>query len=358
MVSSNQNNNADESANVDRYQHLLEHIQDAVVEFELIDGDPIIRSVNSAFIEIFGYDASEVQGKSLNELIVPEWLSEEAKDLDKQTSSGEITYRQVTRETDSGLREFLYRGIPHQQEPHSRGGTAVYTDLTEIKQQEQRLQVINRVLRHNLRNKSNIISGHTTQLLGELETQTEERTDTAVTIENASNDLEKLAKEAEIIHDVISDIDNDSDRIDCIPVIYKVVEEYKQSNPDVVFKTSLPESTVVRASDALHFVIDSLVENAIEHNTSDVPHVRVRVTADEADRWISVYVEDNGPQIPATERRVITGDEDISPLHHGSGLGLWLAKWTSEKFGGEISFSMSDIGGNSVRIRLLQAGHE
>jgi PAS domain S-box-containing protein len=354
MASDNPEPQTDGEVSEDRYQHLLEHIQDAVVEFEIVDNDPIIRGVNNSFVDIFGYNRQEAQGESLNELIVPEWLIDEAKELDERTSSGDINYRQVTRETDSGLREFLYRGIPYEKDTCSIGGFAVYTDLTEINQQEERLQVMNRVLRHNLRNKSNVISGHTTQLLAELETQSEEKTAAAIAIENASNDLEKLAKEAKIIHHVLTDTSSDTNTLDCIPLIHKVVKEYERSNPEVAFETQLPESIEIRANGALRFAISSLVDNAIEHNTSDVPRVRIRVTTDEANGWVSVYVDDNGPQIPATERKVITGEEEISPLHHGSGLGLWLATWITEMFGGQLSFSMNDLGGNSIHIRLPQ----
>ncbi|MCU4925783.1 hypothetical protein OB905_07270 [Halobacteria archaeon AArc-dxtr1] len=49
---------------------------------------------------------------------------------------------------------------------------------------------------------------------------------------------------------------------------------------------------------------------------------------------------------------MITGDDEITELRHGSGLGLWLVKWTVETFGGELSFVRSRAGGSRVQIRL------
>jgi len=54
------------------------------------------------------------------------------------------------------------------------------------------------------------------------------------------------------------------------------------------------------------------------------------------------------------ERNVVTGSADITPKHHGSGLGLWLVKWIVDRSGGELAFEESDLGGNRVRIRLQQ----
>ena len=105
-------NGRDDEAGLDRYHHLIEHVQDAVVEFELVDSEPIVNEVNRAFVEVFGYPADEIVGESLNEWVVPGWKLGEAEQLDSNTASGEINYKQVTRETANGLRAFLHRGVP------------------------------------------------------------------------------------------------------------------------------------------------------------------------------------------------------------------------------------------------------
>lgn len=335
-----------------RYRHLIEHIQDAVVEFELVDGAPVVENVNSAFVDVFGYEPAEIRGDPLNEWIVPDWLSEEARELDRRTSSGEVNYRRVKRETATGLREFLYRGIPYGDSTTGTGGFAVYTDLTELNRNERRLQVMNRVLRHNLRNKANIISAHTARLLGELDTQTAERTRSAVAVENAADDLETLAEEAQIIRNVLSDPDTDDSTTDCVPLIRSVVEEFRRAAPAAVIETDLPASMRVNATSHLGFAIEGLIDNAIQHNPADQPQVQVSVQSADTDGWTDIYVDDDGPRIPATERDVITGAVEITPTQHGSGLGLWLVKWTTELFGGELSFERSDLGGNRVHIRL------
>jgi PAS domain S-box-containing protein len=102
-------NEADSTANVDepRYRQLVEHVHDAVVEFELVRGDPVVWGVNDAFVDTFGYAADSLRGESLNDWIVPEWCSAESQRPDERTASGEVSYRQVERKTADGIRGFL-----------------------------------------------------------------------------------------------------------------------------------------------------------------------------------------------------------------------------------------------------------
>lgn len=339
----------------ERYRHLVAHIQDAVVEFELVDGVPVVRHVNDAFVAVFGYDRSALADEPLNDWIVPDWLAEEAATLDEQTGSGEINYCRVKRETASGLREFLYRGIPYEDETVETDGFAIYTDLDEITRKERRLQVLNRVLRHNLRNDANLILAHTTRLLNEFDEQTETMTETAATLETAAHDLATLCEEVDDVRRVLQDGDDTGAVIDCVPIIEQLANDHRKLSPSAAIETAVPGSMAVRATENLRLAIDQLVDNAIAHNGSSNPRVRISANDADANGWVSICVADDGPLIPASERAVITGDAKISPTRHGRGLGLWLVKWTVDSFGRELAFTESDLGGNSVRLRLPDA---
>jgi PAS domain S-box-containing protein len=337
-----------------RYHHLIEHVHDAVVEFELVRGEPIVRDVNDAFVDVFGYEAAELRGESLNDWIVPEWHNVESRHLDERTDSGEVTYRQVERQTTHGLREFLYRGIPYEQPAVGIDGVAIYTDLTDITRQKRQLRVTNRVLRHNLRNTVNVISGAMDHLIAESDDITDDSVELVETVENAIEDLKTLTRDANDINTVIN-ATTDEPVLDCVPLIEDIVSEYSRGSPEASLLTTLPTSTMVHADVRLRFAIESLVDNAIEHNLSDAPTVRIRIEPADSAGWVDIYVDDDAPLIPENERSLITGDTEITALRHGSGLGLWLAKWTTELFGGKLSFTTSEFGGNSVRIRLPQA---
>lgn len=346
-----------EGGEATRYRHLVRHIRDAVVEFELVDGEPIVREVNEAFVDDFGYERAALRDEPLNRLIVPEWKRDEARELDERTATGEVNYRRVTRETASGLREFLYRGVPYEDGTVRTDGFAVYTDLTDITQHQRRLRVLNRVLRHNLRNEANVVIGNAARLAGQLDDADDEAGESAAAIREAAGRLERLTREAGDIVRVLSRANPaaSDESVDCVRLARSVVRSHAQSSPTADIELEGPDAMWISANERLELALDSLVDNAIEHNPAETPRVGVVVAADDADGWVRLRVKDDGPIIPEAERAVVTGDAEITPIQHASGLGLWLVRLTADAFGGELLFSTSEWGGNAVDVRLPEA---
>ncbi|RQG93292.1 PAS domain-containing sensor histidine kinase [Natrarchaeobius halalkaliphilus] len=337
----------------DRFRHLIEHIQDAVVEFELVDGEPIVGGVNPAFVDVFGYEAAELIGSSLNRYIVPKWLEDEATTLDDRTTAGKVNYRHVRRETADGLREFLYRGVPVDTNDGTDRGFAVYTDLTEDRRNRSRIDVLNRVLRHNLRNKVTLVAGSLEELLDEHDSSSVDSTDQQL-YENACEGIEELrtlSREAGELYRIVEMPALSDSCVDCVPLARTVADRFESSHPAASIALDLPETLPVGATERLEVAITSLVQNAIEHNPADEPQVWIDGGMDGTE-WCYLAVDDDGPGIPPVERDVITGDAEITETTHGSGLGLWLVKWSVETFGGELSFVRSRAGGSRVQLRL------
>jgi PAS domain-containing protein len=137
-----------------QFEQLLHEIDDAVVEFEIVDreersssgsrtqsgdGEPVIVDANHAFRDIFSPDMKRVIGLRLNDLIVPATKQAEAKQFDQRTSDGRSNVAFVERTTTEGNRTFLYRGIPYDDDH----GFAIYTDVTgELQQQDELTEII------------------------------------------------------------------------------------------------------------------------------------------------------------------------------------------------------------------------
>jgi PAS domain S-box-containing protein len=339
----------------DRFQYLVEHLQDAVVEFDIVDGDPVVRAVNPAFVDVFGYEETAVVGASLNDLIVPGWLAAEATALDARTAAGSINYRRVRRQTADGLREFLYRGIPYETAAGERGGFAVYTDLTEHSRRERRLQVVSRILRHNLRNQTTVLEGAAAQLrdaLGTVEGAVAENLDR---IDDAAASLGSIAAEAGEVQALLDGDAGADPAVDAAAIARTVAASTRAAWPRADVETTAPERARVAASDRLREAVAALAENAVVHNPAADPRVGIAVTTVGAGEWVDVAVADDGPRIPEMDRAVITGEREITQTYHGSGLGLWLVAWTVERFGGDLAFGESRWGGNRVRLRLQRA---
>lgn len=172
------------------------------------------------------------------------------------------------------------------------------------------------------------------------------------TLEEAASGLEHLASEAGKIREVLEDDRDEDATVDCARIARHLVGDYRDRYPDASIETDLPNRLEIAGGPRLSVALEHLIENAVEHNPADEPTVWIRASVTAADEWVDLTVEDDGPPIPDAERAVITGERPITQTEHGLGLGLWLVAWTVEQFGGEVLFEESDIGGNSVLLRL------
>ena len=320
---------------------------------EFLDGEPLVHYANPAFTDVFGYDADVVQGSNLNELIVP--ADESAAEFDSQLRAGNQTTIEAKRETLDGTQDFLVRGIPY-----SRDGStysfAVYTDITEQKKRERYLQVLNRVLRHNLRNDVNVVMSLANVLATEIEDDDLESY--ATRLRDTATNIATYSEKAKEIERTVGG-SNETSAVDAAATLRDVVAQQRESTPDGEFSLDIPEELWVEGSDDIERVFTELVENAVTHNDSAQPRIAIeggRMT--NRDGWAEIRIRDNGPGIPDTEWQVITGKEEISQLTHGSGLGLWMTRWIIESYGGEIHQQEPEGEGTTIILRLQHATPE
>jgi signal transduction histidine kinase len=286
-----------------------------------------------------------VIGEPLNELIVPATRREEAARFDQRTQDGESNAAIVRRMTEEGERKFIYRGVPFK----DRYGFAIYSDITDELQRERHLDVLHRVLRHNLRNDITVVLGLATNII---ETTDEAATrEAAEKIKQKASSLSQLSDEANTIEKVLGETVSVG-AVELQPLVDDVVADCQTRFGTASITTEVPPELSVRANDKLQIVVRSLLDNAIRHN--DSPEPRATVSARSRDSTVELEVADNGPGIPEAEQHHIIEDREITPLDHGSGLGLWLVKWIVDAYGGSLDIETPESGGSIVRIRLNQ----
>lgn len=222
----------------------------------------------------------------------------------------------------------------------------VNIDTTDRKDREQHLRVIDRVLRHNLRNAINVISGHASLIE---EATGGEVAESAATIIDQSADLLQMAEKERDIVDVLMATDDQGDR-SVTDVVRRAVEAMRTRHPGASIDYRVDTATGQRTTPRLGIAIRELVHNAVVHNDAAAPAVTVRLAVEDG-RPI-VQVEDEGPSIPEMNVRVLTGEGDIRPLYHGSGLGLWLVHWIVQRADGTLGFDRFESRGNRVTVRL------
>ncbi|WP_135830301.1 response regulator [Halorussus halobius] len=218
----------------------------------------------------------------------------------------------------------------------------------ELVRREQRLQVFNRILRHNLRNDLNVVLGRADNISERFPAARDE----AEVIKQKAAELIDISEKAREVGQTLDSRGRTGTKVDAVECVERTCAEFRQSYPDADIDAELPDSARVYADKTLEAAINEVVENAIEHNDGD-PTVTIRVATVD-DEWVNVTVLDDGPGIPAAEREVLAEGEETE-LHHGSGLGLWLANWIVGKFGGEVLFDEYHTNGGAVTLRLRRA---
>jgi signal transduction histidine kinase len=279
--------------------------------------------------EIVGAGVTDIFGASIDSL-------RETTTLDVSLESG----RWIFEPTVSALTD---------QNDRQLGYAIVFRDVTVRTTRRQRLEVFNRVLRHNLRNETTIILGHADTLRRVLEDP--EHVDNIEKIIESTTDLTNLSKEVREIDKMVEDTDLDGVKTSLDTIVENVIT--KNVTPDIHVKREIPSQVVIEGgSDVLELALGHLVENAFEHNDSESPTVEVRADVD-LERTYSLHISvlDDGPGIPSQEIQAINEGTETK-LEHGSGLGLWVVRWVTTQMGGNVEFRERSAGGTAVSIQL------
>jgi signal transduction histidine kinase len=225
-------------------------------------------------------------------------------------------------------------------------------DVTSAYRRRQRLAVLNRILRHDLRNDLNVVHGYAELLDDDPAVCTRSP---AIIREKASRLVDLATKVREAERTLGRDEQAVTD-VDVAALVRDRVDDARRERPFVEFDLDVPPTpVVVRASDLLGVAVDNLLENAVVHTDSLTPNVSVGVHHE--GETVAVVVSDDGPGIPQQERQVLT-DGCETPLEHGSGVGLWLVNWIVSESAGTVSFGANDPVGSVVTVRLSSTSAE
>ena len=213
----------------------------------------------------------------------------------------------------------------------------------------RRLNVLNRVLRHDIRNKVNVIRGNADLVAagtGETETAAE-------TIRQQADRMFQLSEYARELQAVLDQEEINTEVIDVGTTIAAKAMRLGRDHGYVTIHQDVAEEAWADVSPFVDSAIENLLANAVEHNddsTSPTVWVDVAVEGD----VVTVRIADDGPGIPAEEVAVLQRGRETS-LEHTSGLGLWLVHWIVTESGGSVSFEEREPEGSVVELVLPRA---
>jgi signal transduction histidine kinase/uncharacterized protein YifE (UPF0438 family) len=266
----------------------------------------------------------------------------------------------------------------------------------EIQEQKAIISVLNRILRHNLRNDLVLINGHlefiedsiTGETTAETDPEANNRTDpetsaatdttaTGVTpetgtqttaetatepvperdhidtIKQVTSDLIHKADKARKIEDIVGD-DTRLTEVDVVDVLSEEADSFEREHPAATISADLPDRTTVIAHDGLEFVVSEVLENAAQHHDSGTPAITISVSEPDEDGYVAIEIADDGPGISQYEIESLQMDYETA-IRHASGLGLWLVNWLVSEMDGTLDFERREPTGTLVTVRLQAA---
>ncbi|KTG08130.1 hypothetical protein AUR64_00710 [Haloprofundus marisrubri] len=293
----------------------LEDMNDGAV---ILDRSGAILDLNAAAEELCGEPRTALVDRPF-EAVFPGVAYEDIEENDQKLLTTTLNNaRRTFRVETSPVRAF--RG-------HRIGRLVTLRDVTDRRIRQQRLEVQNRVLRHNLRNDMNVILGYLDQIADQSESE-----GVSASVERCRERGVRLVRQSAKARDVERLLsESSSNSVDLGATVDTVCAEFRDQYPDATITVTTPSADCrVRVDGSLSRIVSELVENAVTHGDG-----RVELTVDVDDDTGRVVVSDDGPGIPAHERAVLTTGRETA-LEHSSGLGLWLVKWTVARSGGSL----------------------
>jgi signal transduction histidine kinase len=208
----------------------------------------------------------------------------------------------------------------------------------QLADERRKFAVLNRALRHNLRNESTVLLGHGERLAAGVDDPA--LASSAEVVADRARTVGSLADKAKRTIDLFDREGHVDTPREVASMITRVVESVTaEAEADADVAVSVPADCRIWADDGYEVALAELVENAVDHGA---PPVSIEVTVE--GEWVHTRVTDAGDGIPDHESAVVSGEREITPLMHASGMGLWLARSAAEANGGRLRFESASNG--------------
>ncbi|MFA9415733.1 PAS domain S-box protein [Natrinema sp. HArc-T2] len=322
----------------------------------ITDREGTIEYVNPAYERDSGYTRTEAVGR--NPRLVKSGKHDEAfyERLWETICTGGVWEHELINRRKSGELYHVEQTIaPITDNDEITHFVAIESDITEQRLRGQRLSVLNRVLRHNIRNGMNVIKGNATRL--RTSSDDDERDEALTAIEEQAAELLKISDNAAAVRDLFRRDRHPDATCDVGAMLSRLTTDFDEQYPDADITVTAPETIAAQADDRLETAIRKAVANAVTHTDRAVPEITVNATpvdGPDTGDWVDVTIADNGPGIPPQERPMVEHEPETQ-LVHGTGLELWHIYWVAKSFGGEMKITDNEPRGSVVTLRVPAA---
>ncbi|MEA5388229.1 PAS domain-containing sensor histidine kinase [Haloarculaceae archaeon H-GB11] len=229
-------------------------------------------------------------------------------------------------------------------------------DITEQKEQEaalaektEQLEVLNRIVSHDIRNDVMVVQGWSEQLRDHVSAEDEAALQRVI---DANDHIRELTQTASTFVEAITgdrDVAVEPTRVK--PILTEEIEKKRTAFEDATFALdgSIPDA-VASANEMLASVFGNLLTNAARHNDTPEPTVEISVT--EGPETVTVSIADDGPGISDDQKDTIFGRGEKGLESSGTGIGLYLVDSLVTEFDGRVWVTDNEPTGAVFHVEL------
>jgi signal transduction histidine kinase len=206
-----------------------------------------------------------------------------------------------------------------------------------IQHLNERLTVLNRILRHDIQNDINVVEGYASLAK-------EDRMSTTEALEVIQGKAQEIAAASTRARQIEKLLHKNSidDEVDLVEITRAEVQELEEGySGDLDISLESPDRAIVKGNPLFRSMLNNLLENAVEH--ADTGAVKIDLDITEDGEGYRLEVRDNGPGLPASEIQLLES-QNIDDFEQSAGTGLWLINWIVNEFDGDIEATNTGAG--------------
>lgn len=346
-----------------RLQAVLDTAVDGIVT---IDAAGKIESFNKACERIFGYQADEVIGKSVNVLMPQPYQSEHDAYLSRYQETREAQIIGIGREVQGRRADGSLFPLDLAVSEVQLAGKVIYTgiirDITRRKTAEDALRTANRELEEFSYRVSHDLRGPLRSALGLLDVVQSSLAKgkqelAAISVAKAMESVQRLDS---LLDDLMSlaevrHLDEEAVTVNVEAILKEALHKYAAMAQFERLKvvTDLQITTLVCKRQRLQTIMENLISNAVKYQDLDKAESYVKITTRRETNVFILEVLDNGLGIPNDQQeRVFDMFARFHPrVSSGSGLGLYKVRQCALDMAGQVEYEgLAD--GSVFRLRL------
>jgi PAS domain S-box-containing protein len=335
--------------------------QNTPLAVTLLNEEGNVVRINKGFGEMFGFSLGELEGKGLNEFIVPNNLQSEGNDLNTIISSNRVVKMETIRHRkDRTVLSVIIYGVPVLLEDQTIGIFGMYVDITDRRKVEEELKTRNTELDNFVYKVSHDLRAPLSSVLGLVHLAALPGND-----DSLADYLKLVGQKAEQLDHFISDVLSHSknlkmelkiEQVDFHKIIDQTFNDLsylkgaENVNKDVKIEARDFKSDPWRIGE----IFRNLVSNAIKYRKlgADRTDIVIRIDQDDVGRCTIVF-KDNGIGVSKENLdKIFEMFYRASAQSDGSGLGLYIVKNAIDKLGGTVTVESALGTGTTFKIIL------